>query len=69
MSQSMWADMLGDAGHAGVLFDDAFDASWSEPSEIAGSVGGLLVFAVVEKKRREGIAAFDGRTRQPVLYS
>lgn len=55
--QSVWADMLSNAGHAGVFFDDAFDASWSESSEIAGSVGGLLIFAVVEKKCREGIAA------------
>jgi len=51
------ADVLSDASHASVFFDDAFDASWSESSEIAGSVGGLLIFAVVEEKRREGIAA------------
>ena len=47
MAQSVWADMLGDAGHASVFFDDALDAARSETAEIAGSVDGLLVFAVI----------------------
>ena len=57
MSQSVWADVLSDASHVSVLFDDAFDTSWSESSEISGSVGGLLIFAIVEEKCRERIAA------------
>lgn len=47
MAQSVRADMLGDAGHAGIFFDDAFDAARGEAAEVAGSVYGLLVFAVV----------------------
>ena len=47
MAQGVWADVLSDAGHAGVFFDDAFNAAWSETAEVAGSVDGLLVLAVI----------------------
>ena len=47
MAQGVWADVLSDAGHAGVFFDDALDAAWSETAEIARGVDKLLVLAVV----------------------
>ena len=40
-------NMLGDAGHFGVFFYDTLDRTRGETAEIAGSVNGLLVFAVV----------------------
>ena len=47
MTQSVRADVLSDAGHAGVFFDDALDAARGEAAEVAGGVYGLLVFTVV----------------------
>ena len=47
MTQGVWADVLSDASHAGVFFDDALDAARGEAAEIARSVYGLLVFAVI----------------------
>ena len=40
-------DVLGDAGHFGVFFYDTLDGARGETAKIAGSVNGLLVFAVV----------------------
>ena len=47
MTQSVRADVLSDAGHAGVFFDDTLDAAWGEAAEIARGVDGLLVFTIV----------------------
>lgn len=41
--------MFGDAGHAGIFLDDAFDGAGSKTAEIARSVDGALVFAIVKK--------------------
>ena len=57
MAESVGTDMLGDAGEPGVFLDDAFDGTWGEAAVVAGSVNGLLVFAVVEKKGGKGILA------------
>lgn len=49
--------MLGDTGEFSVFLDDAFDRARGEAAEIAGSVDGIEVFAVVEKKGNERISA------------
>lgn len=57
MTEGMGSDMLSDTGEASVFFNDAFDGTGSEATEIARSIGGLPVFAVIEKKGRERIRA------------
>ena len=57
VAQGVRADVLGDAGKAGVFFDDAFDAAGGDAAEIAGSVWVASVFRIVEKKWGEGIGA------------
>ena len=57
MAQGVGGDVFGDAGEFGVFLDDALDGARGEAAEIAGGVDGLLVFAVVEEERGEGIGA------------
>ena len=53
----MWRDVLGDAGEAGVFFDDAFDTAGGDAAVVAGLVNGLGVPRIIEKKSGEGVGA------------
>ena len=57
MPEGVWADVLSDAGHAGIFFDDAFDRARGEAAVIAGSVDGASVFTIVQEEGWKGIAA------------
>ena len=50
MTESVWANVFGNAGEAGVFFDDTFNWARSEATIVAGSVGGILVATVVEEE-------------------
>ena len=50
VAKGVGADVLGDAGEAGVFFDDAFDGAGGEPTVVAGSVDGILVTAVIKEE-------------------
>lgn len=43
----MWRNVFGDAGGAGVFFDDTFNGARGETAEVTRGVHGLLVFAIV----------------------
>lgn len=50
VAKGVGADVLGDAGEAGVFFDNALDGAGGEPTVVAGSVDGILVATVVKKE-------------------
>lgn len=43
MSQSMWRDVLGDAGGFGIVVNNALNRTSGETAEIAGGVDGVKV--------------------------
>lgn len=51
VAESMRGDMFGDAGRAGVFFDNTFNRAGSEPAKVARGINGALTATVVEKKR------------------
>jgi len=53
--KGMRRDVFSDAGGAGVFLDNTLDGARSKTAEIARSVYGLGVTAVIKKKSRQGI--------------
>ena len=47
MPERVWTDMFGDAGHASIFFDDAFDRASGEAAMIARSVDGAGILTVI----------------------
>lgn len=57
MAQGMRGNVFGDAGHFGVFLDDAFDRARGETAVVAGSIDGLKIATIIEKKGSKGIGA------------
>ncbi len=57
MPQSVWGNMFGNAGHASVFLNDTLNGTRSEATIITGSINGLKIFAIIEKKGNERIGA------------
>ena len=57
MPERVWTDMLGDAGHASIFFDDAFDRASGEAAMITRSVDGAGILTIVQKESRKRITA------------
>ena len=47
MPERVWTDMLGDAGHASIFFDDTFNRASGETAMITRSVDGAGILTVV----------------------
>lgn len=57
MAQGMWGNVFGDSSKLGVFLDDAFDGARSETAVVAGSIDGLKIATIIEKKGSKGIGA------------
>ena len=57
VAEGVWGNVLGDTGHFGVFLDDTLDGARSEAAEVAGSIGGLEIFAIIKEERVERICA------------
>ena len=57
VAEGVGGDVFGDAGKASVFLDNAFNRASRDAPKIAGSINGLLVFAIVEEEGGERIGA------------
>lgn len=57
MAKGVGGDVFGDAGKAGILLNNPFDRTWTEPAKIARGVRYILIGRVIEEKSGKSVTS------------